>query len=259
MDNLFNILSGFYYSLSGLINPIEKSYNYNENINKPSINNIILSGDLTSEDLGLITTQNFLSASLPNIEFDPTQVFILNTNSYNRNLASQPAAFIYDSNGVDVTALTMVQWDNGVLIVDATQIDQFNVPLTGIWKIKFAGVILYNRSQQDLPRTLTILHSTTFTPQTNKVYRYDIIGNETFVFNSPSNLNELINFRLYLITPSTLVSFTLPTNIIWENIPDISNTNSLYMFCFEWNPILNKWLGNSMWNPITLEESSISE
>ena len=96
------------------------------------------------------------------------------------------------------------------------------------------------------------LNNTTFTPSDHKIYKYNIVGNETFVFNSPSNVNETINFRLYLITPSTLVSFNFPTNIIWENIPDLTKLNSLYMFSFEWNPILNKWLGNQMWNPVSL-------
>ena len=55
MENLVNVLSGICYSLSGLINPIENSFNYNKNTNKPTINDVVLSGNLTSEDLGLIT------------------------------------------------------------------------------------------------------------------------------------------------------------------------------------------------------------
>lgn len=102
------------------------------------------------------------------------------------------------------------------------------------------------------------LNNTSFTPQNYKVYKYTISGDETFTFNSPSNINEIINFRLYLITPSTLVSYNLPTNIIWENLPDLTELNSLYMFSFEWNPILNKWLGNQMWNPVSLQVSSSS-
>ena len=96
------------------------------------------------------------------------------------------------------------------------------------------------------------LSNTAFSPSDHKVYKYNISGNETFTFNSPLNMNEIINFRLYLITPSSLVSFNLPTNIIWEFTPDLTITNALYMFVFEWNPILNKWLGNQMWKPIIL-------
>lgn len=257
MKNLNKILSGICYSLSGLINPIENSFNYNKNTNKPSINDVVLSGNLKSEDLGLITPQNFLSASLPDIEFDPTQVFVLNLNTYNRNLSNEPAIFVYNSNGFDITALATIQYNNQILTVDVTQLDSFNVPLTGLFKIKFAGPTLYNISQQNIQKSLITLNTTNFIPQNHNIYKYDIVGNEIFVFNSPEN-NNIVNFRLFLTTPSTLVSFTLPTNIIWEELPDLTNTNSLYMFCFEWNPILNKWLGNQMWQPIDISSNSIN-
>lgn len=250
MENLVNVLSGICYSLSGLINPIENSFNYNKNTNKPTINDVVLSGNLKSEDLGLITPQNFLSASLPVIEFDPTQVFVLNSNNYNRDLSHEPAVFVYNSDGFDITALASIQWNNNTLTVDVTQLDNFNVALTGLFKIKFAEAILYNKSEQDIPKTLITLNTTSFIPQNNTFYQYNIQGNETFTFNTPINSNEIINFRLYLTTPSSVVSFTLPSGIIWEDEIDLTETNSLYMFVFEWNPVLNKWLGNQMWQSI---------
>lgn len=88
------------------------------------------------------------------------------------------------------------------------------------------------------------LQSVSFTPINNKIYIYNLIGNEVFEFN---NEQQICSFRLYLTMPSNLVSFTLPTNIIWDQQPSFTETNSLYMLVFEWNPILNKWLGNKMW------------
>jgi hypothetical protein len=93
----------------------------------------------------------------------------------------------------------------------------------------------------------------TINPEMNKVYTYTINGNETFTFITPSSGN-IISFRLYLTMPSSLKSFTLPTNVIWENTPDFTTANALYMIVFEWNPILNKWLGNLIWNPVELGE-----
>lgn len=88
------------------------------------------------------------------------------------------------------------------------------------------------------------LQSVSFTPINNKIYIYNLIGNEVFEFN---NEQQICSFRLYLKMPSNIVSFTLPTNIIWDQQPSFTETNSLYMLVFEWNPILNKWLGNQMW------------
>ena len=88
------------------------------------------------------------------------------------------------------------------------------------------------------------LQSVSFTPINNKIYIYNLIGNEVFEFN---NEQQICSFRLYLTMPSNIVSFTLPTNIIWDQQPSFTETNSLYMLVFEWNPILNKWLGNQMW------------
>lgn len=88
------------------------------------------------------------------------------------------------------------------------------------------------------------LQSVSFTPINNKIYIYNLIGNEVFEFN---NEQQICSFRLYLTMPSNIVSFTLPTNIIWDQQPSFTETNSLYMLVFEWNPILNEWLGNQMW------------
>lgn len=96
--------------------------------------------------------------------------------------------------------------------------------------------------------------STVISPVYNTIYNYSIVGNEVFTFETPTNTNDAVNFRLYLTMPSTSVSFTLPTNIIWESEPDFTTTNALYMLVFEWNPVLNKWLGNQMWEPVVLGE-----
>ena len=93
----------------------------------------------------------------------------------------------------------------------------------------------------------------TINPEMNRVYTYTVNSNDTFTFVTPSSGN-IISFRLYLTMPSNIVSFTLPSNIIWENTPDFTTANALYMMVFEWNPILNKWLGNLMWSPVELGE-----
>lgn len=96
------------------------------------------------------------------------------------------------------------------------------------------------------------LNNTSIRPKNLMVYSYTLSGNEEFQFTAPTN--RVVNFRLYLTMPSTLVSFTLPTNIVWEGVQDFTATNALYMLVFEWNPVLNKWLGNQMWEPVLLGE-----
>lgn len=102
------------------------------------------------------------------------------------------------------------------------------------------------------------INVTTIPPEHNKVYHATLSNNDVFTFTSPQNNNEVLSFRLYLTMPQTLVSFTLPTNVVWELVPDFTTVNSLYTLVFEWNPVIKKWLGNQMWNPISLDDNSNS-
>ncbi len=90
-------------------------------------------------------------------------------------------------------------------------------------------------------------------PESNKVYTHTLSSNDVITFSNVVE-NKIFSFRLYLTMPSEVVSFTMPTNIIWERIPDFSVANALYMFVFEWNPILNKWLGNQIWDTVVIGE-----
>lgn len=95
------------------------------------------------------------------------------------------------------------------------------------------------------------LGGTTINPDHLAIYNYTLSGNEIFNFIEPQT-NSVVNFRLYLSMPSSLVSFQLPNNIIWDTEPDFQTAEALYMLVFEWNPIVNKWLGNQIWEPISL-------
>ena len=88
------------------------------------------------------------------------------------------------------------------------------------------------------------------------VILYNLVGNETLSFGNTGN--NIINFKLFLRMPSTLVSFNWPTNIEWESQPDMTYADSLYMFTFEYNPILGKWLGNQFWPTKDMSSNSNS-
>ena len=90
-----------------------------------------------------------------------------------------------------------------------------------------------------------------FTPKANKVYTYSVTDGDVIAFSTISN--NIFSFRLYLTLPNHLITFNLPSNIIWDTPPNFSQINSLYMFVFEWNPILQKWLGNQLWKPVSIE------
>ena len=90
-----------------------------------------------------------------------------------------------------------------------------------------------------------------FTPKANKVYTYSVTDGDVIAFSTISN--NIFSFRLYLTLPNHLITFNLPSNIIWDTLPNFSQINSLYMFVFEWNPILQKWLGNQLWKPVSIE------
>ena len=107
------------------------------------------------------------------------------------------------------------------------------------------------------PLSTIFLDNTSFSPINNTIYFYQIVGNEVFVFNNPTNTNLAVNFRLYLVMPDPTVSFTFPVNIEWETLPSFTSASTLYMLAFEWNPVLRKWLGNQMWEPVEVDLNNI--
>lgn len=127
--------------------------------------------------------------------------------------------------------------------------------------IQFLGDV-YNDSSNSqssyrINRDITHVNNANLEINDFGAYHYVLSGNETFVFGNVEG-DKIVNFKLYLTMPSTLVSFNWPLNIIWEEEPDVTSTNSLYMFTFEWNPILGKWLGNQFWPTIDMYSNSNS-
>lgn len=103
--------------------------------------------------------------------------------------------------------------------------------------------------QSSVP-TVSALTNTSFTPVHNGIYSKTLEEGDVFSFTNPSD-SSVLSFRLYLSMPEVL-SFYLPQNIVWEEVPDFTVTNALYMLVFEWNPIIGKWLGNQMWKPVEI-------
>ena len=100
----------------------------------------------------------------------------------------------------------------------------------------------------------TALSSDTITPEHLAIYTKTLTASTTFTFTAPTD-GKSVAFRLYLSTGSTVYAPTWPSNIVWDDNntqPTITEANTLYMLVFEWNPVLNKWLGNLMWDPVAL-------
>ena len=100
----------------------------------------------------------------------------------------------------------------------------------------------------------TALSSNTITPEHLAIYTKTLTASTTFSFTTPTD-GKSVAFRLYLSTGSTVYAPTWPSNIVWDDNntqPTITEANTLYMLVFEWNPVLNKWLGNLMWDPVAL-------
>jgi hypothetical protein len=97
---------------------------------------------------------------------------------------------------------------------------------------------------------ITNITNTSFTPTHNFIYHKDLSTGDSFSFTAPSD-SSILSFRLYL-SMSEVVSFGFAQNIVWKESPNFATANSLYILSFEWNPIINKWLAEMAWGPISL-------
>lgn len=156
------------------------------------------------------------------------------------NLTHKTIVQLVDNENLVRNDVVPMYWTNNGLQIDFTPlINQIEQGM--IWKIEYI-------SHNSYKKQMITISSTDITPTDNLIYYYTLNGNETFTF---SNVSQIMTFRLYL-KMNSLVTFTLPSNIIWYNQPNFLSQNALYMLVFEWNPILNKWMGNQMFDTVSL-------
>ena len=85
-----------------------------------------------------------------------------------------------------------------------------------------------------------------------KVFRHTLSAGETFTFDTSGlTASRQVTGEVHLIQPSTAVSFTLPSGILWESdgsfaagndAPDFSTGSTLYALVFRWDG--TSFLGN---------------
>lgn len=215
MNVLYNSLSSITTILSSVIQNLRTGLDYNNSKNKPSINNVQLTGNLTSQDLGLLTAQNFFDiVNLADIQFDPRQVYQISANTQMRNISNQPAVFVYNDKGMDVTSLATIQWKDQVLTVNATGLSSFNMPLTGTWKIKFAGPTIHSGPinivsgdiDSSISSDINIISGNVDIISSNLQNCAVLSSSNIFTNDQTVNANLLVKYNESLVTISSLVS-----------------------------------------------------
>lgn len=229
------------------------------NLTLPQISALEENLSLTQNKLNLIKqniTYNFRVLSSSSSQSSDSSSFIEGT---------EILSFSKTQLGIDIQCEFDIINEDGYNITTDSRIsrrwynDNYLVSMIGGWesgeyklKSKTSNIKTYPLSNQ-------VINSTAIQPYNNVVYFRLLESDDAFTFETPTDINQSISFRLYLIMPDPVVSFTLPLNIQWNDEPDFTSESSLYMFVFEWNPILNKWLGNQMWQTISVDLNNIQD
>ena len=209
----------------------------------------------------LVTNQNGSGIDYLNINFNAVkEIIITNQNSatvsWNENTCTVEHGLdgyvfiqLYDNTNYGVPVIPVYVDNNHIsFYVENKPADNETYKLICV----FCGYSLSN-----VDKSIQEIHNPSIDVSDFGMYLYNISGDEVFSFNNVQT-NKVVSFRLYLQMPSTLISFTWPLNILWKSEPDVTQTDSLYSFVFEWNPVVGKWLGNQFWPVIDMSSDSSS-
>ncbi len=207
---------------------------YDQLENRPQINSVTLTGDLTAHDLGLAATSDIPPAQVQSNwnETDTT------SKSYIQNKPTIPTVPVQSVNG-----------ETGAVVLDASDVGAIAEPSTAGTTGQVLTETASGPAWQDIPapdRSQTITQTgTAITPAPDAVFRHTLAANDSFtVDTSALTSSKQITFELQLIQPSTAVSFTLPSGILWSDgnsfsasnpVPEMTDANTLYCIVIRWD------------------------
>lgn len=112
--------------------------------------------------------------------------------------------------------------------------------------IEVTGDIVASGDITSAGREILTPATTTIVPQDNKVYKHLLAASDVIAFDLTSlTSTHQVNFEVHLTQPSTAVTFTLPSGILWgdefgdydlsNSAPTISTPNTVYCLVFRWD------------------------
>ena len=124
---------------------------------------------------------------------------------------------------------------------------------TGTWRLYMAAGSAQGFNWQDFFCQQTVqLSSTSFTPQANKVYVHTLQQSDSITFDTSAfTSTRQVTFQLHLTQPSTAVTFSWPSGILWgdgkafkssNTPPDMSVGDVQYCVVIRWDG--KRLLGN---------------
>ncbi|MBQ7208159.1 MAG: collagen-like protein [Lentisphaeria bacterium] len=117
-----------------------------------------------------------------------------------------------------------------------------NMPtFSGTWKVYYAG-----GPQGDTAMPISSPDSLAIAPEDNHVYRHTLAASDVITFDTTGlSASSQITWELHLTQPSTAVSFTLPSGVLWPDAaglfasantpPDMTTGGMIYVIVFRWD------------------------
>ena len=124
--------------------------------------------------------------------------------------------------------------DSGSVVIDmASNLAAIGKEVTGTWYVNFAS------GGKETPAGVSITEHTesSFDPVDGAIYRHTIVAGETIELETANlTADRCATFELWLTMGATVVSFSLPDNLVWvSSAPSLDNINTLYALVIRWD------------------------
>ena len=129
--------------------------------------------------------------------------------------------------------VTIVE-DSGSVVIDmASNLAAIGKEVTGTWYVNFAS------GGKETPAGVSITEHTesVFAPVDGAIYKHTIVAGETIELETANlTADRCVTFELWLTMGDTVVSFSLPDNLVWvSSAPSFDDINTLYALVSRWD------------------------
>ena len=124
--------------------------------------------------------------------------------------------------------------DGGSVAIDmASNLAAIGKEVTGTWYVNFASGV------KETPAGVSITEHTesSFAPVDGAIYKHTIVAGETIELETANlTADRCATFELWLTMGTTVVSFSLPDNLVWiSSAPSFGDINTLYALVIRWD------------------------
>lgn len=122
---------------------------------------------------------------------------------------------------------------NNVVINMTANLSAIGKEVTGTWYVNFAS------GGKETPAGVSITEHTesSLAPVDGAIYRHTIVADETIELETANlTADRCATFELWLTMGDTVVSFSLPDNLVWvSSAPSFGDINTLYALVIRWD------------------------